>query len=645
VYSKISDEFSVAGALLGMPPLGSERRIQLNYAIQVMPSVPLQAVFQYYIDVGGNSHIPNAPVLGFRDEGRVLKPVSRQGSSMKSRSQALDSVANQKFDVCVIGGGATGSGCALDSQLRGLRTVLVDAGDFAGGTSSTSTKIVHGGVRYLEEAVKDLDPAQYHVVTRALHERIRMLKNAPYLCRTMEFLLPCFRWTDVAYYDVGLKMYDWVSGEASLFPSHFLSRDETLRRMPGLKHTHLVGSIAYADGQFDDARYNIALVKSFADAGGEALNYSRVVAFEKNSEGHLRAAHVEDQITGKRFVVEATAFVNATGPLSDSVRELATPGVHPRMRPSKGVHILLPLEVMPSADALLIPKTEDGRVLFAVPWMGRLLVGTTENEVSPHEELFVTEAEVKYILHYLNQYLEHPVTADQIVSGIAGARPLVTGGDSRDTKKLARDDEVEFDSKSGLISIMGGKWTTYRAMAEDTINAVQKYLGTEIIESPTRNHQLVGSDGYTPDYPETLVRQYGISNQTARHLAAKFGTGAEEVLDLAGKEPGFAGPVLKGLPAMRAEIAFCAREEMAMTVEDVLFRRLGIQLYSWRSAIHAAPVTASVLAGELGWSAEETRSATQQYVAKMTRYLQLAGLAPEPLPDSQTANPSNAKGR
>jgi len=567
---------------------------------------------------------------------------------MKSRSQALASIADQTFDVCVIGGGATGSGCALDSQLRGLQTVLVDAGDFAGATSSTSTKIAHGGVRYLEEAVKDLDQAQYHVVTRALHERIRMLKNAPYLSRTMEFLLPCFRWTDVAYYDVGLKMYDWVSGNASIFPSHFLSRDETIRRIPALRHSQLVGSIAYADGQFDDARYNIVLVKSFADAGGEALNYARVIAFEKDREGHLRTAQVEDQITGKRFVIHAAAFVNATGPVSDSVRELATPSAQPRMRPSKGVHILLPLEVMPGADALLIPKTEDGRVLFAVPWMGRLLVGTTEQEVSPRDELFVTDAEVRYILHHLNQYLERPVTPDQIVSGIAGARPLVSSGDSRDTKELARDDEVEFDGKSGLISIMGGKWTTYRAMAEDTINAVQKYLGREIIESPTRNRPLVGSDGYTPDYWEALVRQYGISNETAMHLAGKFGTGAGQVLDLARKEPGLAGPVLTGLSAMRAEIAFCARKEMAMTVEDVLFRRLGIQIYSWRLAIHAAPVVASVLAGELGWSAEEARLATQQYVAKINRYLQLAGLAPEPLPDSEirnvTANLSTAKG-
>lgn len=568
---------------------------------------------------------------------------------MKSRDQALNHIANQKFDVCIIGGGATGAGCALDSQLRGLKTVLVDAGDFAGATSSMSTKIVHGGVRYLEEAVKDLDPAQYHVVTRALHERIRMLKNAPYLSRTMEFLLPCFHWTDVAYYDVGLKMYDWVSGDAGIFPSHFLSKAETLRRIPALKEDQLVGSIAYADGQFDDARYNIALVETFAKAGGEPLNYARVVAFEKDSEGHLTAAEIEDQLTGKNFVIQAAVFVNATGPFSDTVRELATPGVHARMRPSKGVHILLPLEIMPSADALLIPKTEDGRVLFAVPWMGRLLVGTTEQEVSAHDELFVTQAEVEYILHHLNQYLEKPATPDQIVSGIAGARPLVSSGDARDTKKLARDDEIEVDSKSGLVSIMGGKWTTYRAMAEDTIDAVQKCLGREKTASPTRDRPLTGSEGYTPDYWQKLVRDYGVSDDTARHLAEKFGTRAEEVLDLAKEDAELSRPILEELPQIRAEVAFSARNEMAMTIEDILFRRLGIQLFSWRSAIHAAPVVASILARELGWPGESIQTSTHQYVRKINRYLQLAGLTPEIFSDSEirnvTGNGWNAKGR
>jgi len=559
---------------------------------------------------------------------------------MKNRTEALRNIAGRKFDVCVIGGGATGSGCALDARLRGLETVLLEAGDFAGATSSTSTKIVHGGVRYLEAAVKSFDAAQYHVVKRALRERIRMLRNAPHLSRAMEFLLPCYRWSDVAYYDIGLKIYDWIAGDASIFPSRFLSKEETLRRMPGLKRAGLAGSVAYADGQFDDARYNIALVETFAEAGGEALNYARVTGFEKDSSGRLKRADVEDQLTGGKFSVEAAAFVNATGPFSDTVRTLATPDATPRMRLSKGVHVLLPLEAMAGADALLIPKTEDGRVLFAVPWMGRLLVGTTEKEVGVHDELYVTKDEVNYLLHYLNQYLERPVGADCVVSGLAGARPLVSSGDSRDTKKLARDDVIELDMKSGLISIMGGKWTTYRAMAEDTINAVQKHLGIAKTECPTIYHPLIGSDGYTPEYWQTLVQEYGNSEKTARHLAEKFGTRAPRVLEIARDVPSLAEPIVDGSVALRAEVAYCARNEMAVTIEDILSRRLGIQVYSWRDAIRAAPAVASILRAELDWSAETERRAIDQYVSKIDRYLQLAGLPLESAARSAAIGPA-----
>jgi glycerol-3-phosphate dehydrogenase len=443
---------------------------------------------------------------------------------MRSREETLRKIENSSFDVCVIGGGATGAGCALDAQLRGLQTALVEAGDFAGATSSKSTKIIHGGVRYLEEAVKELDPAEYRVVDRALHERILMLKNGPYLSRTLEFLIPCFHWLDAGYYDVGLKMYDWIAGETSIFPSHFLSRDETLRRMPTLKSEELVGSIAYADGQFNDARYNVALVKTFWESGGAASNYLRVTGFKKDEDGKLAAAEVEDQLSRRKFLVRARAFVNSTGPLADTVRNLATPGVQRRMRLSKGSHILLPLEVLPSEDAMLMPKTEDGRVLFAVPWMGRLLVGTTEQEVGVHDELCVTKEEIEFILRQLNRYLKKPVTPNQVVSGFAGARPLVSRGGNGDTKKLSRDDELEIDPRSGLVSIMGGKWTTHRAMAEDTIDAVQKYLGWPVTPCLTRNRPLTGANGYTPVYWMRLVRDYKISEQTAQHLAARFGT-------------------------------------------------------------------------------------------------------------------------
>src|SRR5271170_2667457 len=466
---------------------------------------------------------------------------------MKSRAESLRSIAGQSFDVCVIGGGATGSGCALDSQLRGFRTVQLEAGDYASATSSTSTKMAHGGVRYLEEAIRGFDPKEYAVLKRALHERIHMLRNAPFLTRTRQFITPCFRWFDIPYFEIGLKLYDWIAGRDGLAPSIYLSRAETLRHMPTLATDRLVGSVAYTDGQFDDARYNITLVKTLAAAGGETLNYARVVAFEKSPDGRLSAVDVEDQLAHNRFTIRARAFINATGPFADTVRRMAMPAALPRMRLSKGIHILLPLEVLSSEDALLIPKTEDGRVLFAIPWYGRLLVGTTEKEVTVHDELYLTREEVDYLLRHLNRYLALPATADQIVSGSAGARALVSSASSKDTKKLARDHEIELDPGSGLISIMGGKWTTHRAMAEDTLNATQKYLGDAGRKCSTLTHPLLGSAGYTPDYWQSLAKRFGLTELTARHLAQKYGICAPDVLKLTEVDSDLARPLLDGL--------------------------------------------------------------------------------------------------
>ncbi|MGA8143474.1 MAG: glycerol-3-phosphate dehydrogenase/oxidase [Candidatus Acidiferrales bacterium] len=549
---------------------------------------------------------------------------------MKSRAKALQDIKNLSFDVCVIGAGATGSGCALDAQLRGLKTVLLEGGDFASATSSTSTKMVHGGVRYLEEAFRHLDIAEYEVVKRALRERVHMLKNAPFLTRTKEFVTPCYNWLDLAYYGAGLKLYDWIAGSASLAPSHFISRDEVLRRLPNLNAQGLTGAVSYTDGQFDDARYNVTLVETFAQAGGEPLNYARVIALEKNADGKLAVAEVQDQMGGEKFVVRARAFVNATGPRADTIRTMASSGVPPRMRLSKGVHILLPMNVFSSTDAMLIPKSEDGRVLFAIPWMGRLLVGTTESEVEVDDELYLEREEVEYLLRHLNRYLAEPVSAKQAVGGFAGARPLLSSGDSRNTRRLARDHEVEFDSRTGLISIMGGKWTTYRAMAEDTTDTVQKYLGVPARPCSTLNHPLIGSDRYSAEYWESLGRQFGVSEASARHLAEKFGTRAAQVCELIAEDSQLGTSLLEGLAPLRAEVTFSVRHEMAMTIEDVLARRVGLQMYGWSEAIAAAPATAELLGRELGWPVVERERALHEYVEKILDLHRKAGLAVEP---------------
>ncbi|MFZ0519963.1 MAG: FAD-dependent oxidoreductase [Candidatus Acidiferrales bacterium] len=545
---------------------------------------------------------------------------------MKSRAQALQSIAGQSFDVCVIGGGATGSGCALDSQLRGYKTVQLEAADFASGTSSASTKMAHGGVRYLEEAIRRLDPQEYRVLQRALHERIHMLRNASFLTRTREFITPCFSWLDVSYFEIGLKLYDWIAGRDGLAPSRFVPRTETLRLMPALASDRLVGGVAYTDGQFDDARFNITLVKTFAAGGGETLNYAQVVAFEKAKDGKIAAAEVEDRISGRRFVVRARAFINATGPYADVLRQMANPAAPPRMRLSKGIHVLLPREVLASKDALLVPKTEDGRVLFAIPWQGRLLVGTTDDETSLDDPLEVKKEEVAYVLRQLNKYLARPVAPDQVVSATAGLRPLVSAGKSGDTKHLARDHEVESDGASGLISIMGGKWTTYRAMAEDTLDEAQKHLGGGG-ECSTLQHPLLGSQNYTPEFWHALVKQYGVAELTARHLAEKYGACAPVVLELTKNETDLRRPLVEGLAPICAEVVFAAREELAATVDDVLARRIGLQLYAWREATRAAPAVAELLARELGWSDTAKREAVDEYVAKIRNCMLTAGIS------------------
>jgi len=400
----------------------------------------------------------------------------------------------------------------------------------------------------------------------------------------------------------------------------------------------LVGAVAYTDGQFDDARYNIALVQKFSEADGEALNYARVIGFGKRGDGKIETAEIEDQLSGRRFAVGARAIVNATGAFADTIREMASPGMKPRMRLSRGVHILLPLEVLAGeqaaakqsggaasaheCDALLVPKTEDGRVLFAIPWMGRLLVGTTDEEVKGVEQRGVTEAEVEYLLRHLNRHLAKEVKRGEIVGGFAGVRPLVTATELKrsrkpETKSLARDHEVEADRASGLISIMGGKWTTYRAMAEDTINAVERYLGRKVTPCRTSEFPLAGSDGFTGEYWRSLVQEFGITEASAKHLAEKFGTSAAEVMAVAKENPQLMATLAEGLAPLAAEVVFCVRQEMASSIDDILARRIGLEFYGWREAMAAAPAVADLLGAELGWSPEERQKELRKYIARI----------------------------
>ena len=533
---------------------------------------------------------------------------------MKKRRVALDAIRDRAFDLCVIGGGATGLGSALDAQLRGLSTVVIDADDFVSKTSSASTKLAHGGVRYLQQAVSGFDYGQFRMVRKALQERIHMLRAAPYLARPLELLVPCYSRWQMFYFAVGMKIYDVVAGKSHLPRSRILSRKETLETLPILRMERVAGSVTYADGQFDDARYGIAMAKTIAQSGGELLNYARIVGFEYSSEGKLASARVEDLIGGQQFTVSASVFLNCTGPFADEIRLMANPRMKSRLRLSKGIHILLPADAFQSDTALLIPRTEDGRVIFAIPWFGSLLVGTTEDEVEHAEEIIATETEVAYLLKYVNKYLNTNFSSADVQAAFAGVRPIVSSKDAVNTKKLVRDHEVETDEQSGLISILGGKWTTYRAMAEDGINRVERALGRPASAASTRDLPLVGANGFSPKYWCELLSQYELPEDVAKHLAHGFGTDTPRVMAIVASESELSKPLFPGASVLAGEVLYCIREEMAQSIEDVLARRTGIQVHSWQDAVAAAPIVGELLERELGWSSEATYKAIDDYI-------------------------------
>jgi len=347
-----------------------------------------------------------------------------------------------------------------------------------------------------------------------------------------------------------------------------------------------------------------------------------VADFHRDERGKLNLADVRDTISGANFSVEAQQFVNATGTGADKIRSLANPLLVGRMRPSKGVHLLFPEEVFPATDALLVPHTEDGRVIFAVPWQQRLLVGTTDDEVTPATRMVVQKDEAEYLLRQLNPYLQKPLRREQVVSGLAGLRPLVAAHGHAETSKLIRDHEVELDSTSGLISSLGGKWTTHRLMAEDTINAVQRERGGAVTPCKTREHALTGAAGFDSDFASRLEKGYALPTDVARHLAGKFGTQALSVLELVKENDSWRTRMAPGLPVIHGEFVYCIRNEMVETIEDLLARRTGLQLYSWRDALQIAPLAGSLLAKEKDWGAEKEASAVLEYSSKIRGFLQ-----------------------
>jgi glycerol-3-phosphate dehydrogenase len=477
---------------------------------------------------------------------------------------------SEPWDLLIIGGGATGVGCAVDAASRGYRTALVEQYDFGKGTSSRSTKLVHGGVRYLEKG-------DIPLVMEALKERGILRENAPHLVSDLAFIVPNYEWWEAPFYGVGLRLYDLLAGKYGFGASRNLNKEVTLERLPALKEEGLRGGVVYYDGQFDDARLLVHLAMTAVEQGAALVNYCPAVSFLKNASGMISGAVVRDSESGEEFEIQAGAVINATGCFSDNVRRMTDAGAAPMIAPSQGAHLVFDSSFLRGASAILVPHTADGRVMFAIPWHGHTVVGTTDTaiaEVSP--EPVPMQQEIDFILETAGQYLARPPRREDILSAWAGIRPLVKSG-SGGTASLSRDHSVHIDS-SGLVTIAGGKWTTYRHMAEDCVNQAAVLAGLPERECATRQLRV---HGY-----HQQARDFG-------HLSV-YGSDAIAVQEMGGER------LHAALPYVEGEVIWAARWEMARTVEDVLARRTRALLLNARAAVEMAPRVAELLAAELG---------------------------------------------
>ncbi len=507
--------------------------------------------------------------------------------------------AGSPFDLIIIGGGATGCGVALDAASRGLKVALIEKNDFSEGTSSRSTKLVHGGVRYLEMAVKKLDRVQYNLVKDGLHERGLLLKNARHLSNRLALVTPLYKWFDVPYVFAGLKFYDILSGKQNIGHSRLLSRKEALRRFPGLKSEGLKAGVLYYDGQFHDARMALSLALTAEQQGAVITNHVAVTGLLKDGE-KLSGVKLTDSLNGDTWQIKAKGIINATGPFVDSIRLMDNQAAPKILSASTGIHIILDKRFAPPDTGLMIPETEDGRVLFVLPWEGHALIGTTDEPAEVTEHPLPLEEEIAYLLRHVTRYFNLQVSRSDIKAVWSGLRPLVSDPKAADTAKLARDHVIE-DSASGLLTIAGGKWTTYRKMALDTVDHALKQFDLHPPKPTCQTEQLpiLGSAAYDEKGDLLLVKEYGFDPDIAAYLNRTYGDQAEQVAKLA--QEGYGERLVENHPVLEAEILYAARYERAERVIDVLARRTPLALLDTEAAKHAAARTLEIMAIELGW--------------------------------------------
>ncbi|CAI5726287.1 unnamed protein product [Peronospora destructor] len=565
-------------------------------------------------------------IVSAKEPQRLVAPIEcEDGSTIipyetPSRAVQLDRLKKEHFDVLVIGGGATGSGCALDAATRGLNTAVVEASDFAAGTSGRSTKLIHGGIRYLETAFLKLDYAAFKLVNEALEERSFFLSAAPYMNRPLPIMIPIYKWWEVPYMWVGTKAYDIVAGSKRFVPgSYYINAEEAMFQFPMLRKEGLKGAIVYYDGQMNDTRMNVSIALTATQNGATVANYVKVVRLLKDDEGKVRGAHVKDTLTGEEWDVMAHAVVNATGPFTDSLRQMDDPEKAKICVPAAGVHTVLPDHFSPNRMGLIVPKTSDGRVLFFLPWENGTLAGTTDSQSEITMLPSPTKDEVDFIINEANRYLAKEVARNDIKSAWSGIRPLVKDLRHTDgsTAKISREHVVEV-SKSNMVTIAGGKWTTYRRMAQDAINKLVEIvpeIKAKALPCKTKDVGIIGADRFGEvcnkkfdKITVTLRENYNLDKEIAEHLMRNYGTRALQVAEIeqAGfldrKQSDHPRRLHPKYPYLEAEVVFAVRQEYALKATDILGRRMRLAFIDSGVGIEMAPRVVHMMGELLGWS-------------------------------------------
>ncbi|MFH1000705.1 MAG: glycerol-3-phosphate dehydrogenase/oxidase [Bacteroidota bacterium] len=505
--------------------------------------------------------------------------------------------ATELWDFIIIGGGATGLGTAIEAASRGLKTLLVEAHDFGQGTSSRSTKLIHGGVRYLQQG-------NISLVLEALKERGILRRNAPHLVHDLPFVVPIYDWWEGPFYGIGLKLYDMLAGKEGFGASRILSLEETIHCIPTIEQEGLRGGVIYHDGQFDDARLLINMAQTAHESGACVLNYFKVESLLKENN-ITNGIEVKDQNTNKYYKIKGKAVINASGVFSDSIRKMDDADCKPIISGSQGVHIVLDKEFLPGETAIMVPHTDDGRVIFAIPWHNKLVVGTTDTAVSTFDlEPVAMEEEINFLLKHTALYLTKDPERKDVLSVFAGLRPLVSAGDDESTAAISREHSILI-SRSGLITIAGGKWTTYRKMAEDTVEQAALVAGIKPLESKTKQLSIHGSQ----------------PRDTSNHLSEHYGSDDKRIKELLNENPDYQEKLHPDYPFLVGEILWAVREEMALKVNDFLSRRTRWLFLDAKASISVAPKVAEIMAVELGENSEWIKSETESFIQLAATYL------------------------